>query len=35
MNFPAHEKDYTWQIFGSPLYPNSPFKFGGIFNVTH
>ena len=20
----------TWQIFGGPLYANSPFKFGGV-----
>ncbi len=26
---------FPWQIFGSPLYPNSPFEFGGFFWVTH
>ena len=30
----GYTRDYTWQIFG-PLYPNSPFRFAGVFNVTH
>ena len=26
---------FAWEIFGSPLYPNSPYDFSGVLNVTY
>ncbi len=30
-----HVSSETSPIFGSPLYPERPFEFSGVLNVTH